>query len=212
MKPVSPAQVRAMGKEGIQVSPSAWKSTLWIGRSVLALLFVVVMVFFAQIVWQETQNPLEAASMLIMQLLPVAMLFLGLTLLLEVVEEEAVDGAMRPRVRRLLYWTPRVIMILFAIFVSVFALDVFDAGYGFWGTLFALLMHLIPTALILLALAIAWRWEWVGGLLFVGLGLLYTVMAGEFWWWSLLIAGPLFVVGALFLANWRYRRELHLRV
>lgn len=191
------------------MSPNSWKSMLWIGRIVLAVLFVGVMAFFAQIVWQETQNPWEAAGILAMQLLPVTMLFFGLALLLEVFEEEAVDGAMRPWVRRLLYWTPRVVMILFAIFVSVFALDVFDAGYDFWGTLVALLMHMIPTALVLIALAIAWRWEWVGGLLFLGLGLLYVVMAGEFWWWSILIAGPLFVVGALFLANWRYRGELH---
>ena len=189
---------------------TSWNSVLWIGRTVLVLLFVGVMVYFGQLVWQETQNPLEAAGILVAQLLPVAMIFLGLALLLEVFEEEAVEGAMRPGVRRLLYWTPRAIMILFAIFVSLFALDVFEGGYGFWGTLMALLMHLIPTGLVLIALAIAWRWEWVGGLLFIGLGVSYMVMArGGPWTWSFLLAGPLLVVGALFLVNWRYRGELH---
>ena len=63
---------------------------------------------------------------------------------------------------------------------------------------------------MLIALAIAWRWEWVGGLLFIGLGVSYMVMArGGPWTWSFLLAGPLLVVGALFLVNWRYRGELH---
>jgi len=50
----------------------------------------------------------------------------------------------------------------------------------------------------------------VGGLLFIGLGVSYMVMArGGPWTWSFLLAGPLLVVGALFLVNWRYRGELH---
>ncbi|MGQ0603506.1 MAG: DUF7670 domain-containing protein [Anaerolineales bacterium] len=56
---------------------------------------------------------------------------------------------------KLLFWIPRILTILFAGFVSLFALDVFVEGYGFWETLLALLMHLIPTGLILLSLAIA---------------------------------------------------------
>jgi hypothetical protein len=34
--------------------------------------------------------------------------------------------------RRMLFWTPRLLSILFAIFISLFALDVFGEGYGFW--------------------------------------------------------------------------------
>jgi hypothetical protein len=103
-----------------------------------------------------------------------------------------------------------VLGIFFALFVSMFALDVFGAGYGFWETILALLIHLVPVYLILLALAIAWRWEWAGGMLFVGLGLLYIIIAwGQFPWVAyLVIAGPAFLVGALFLIDWRYRTEL----
>ena len=117
---------------------------------------------------------------------------------------------MKRPVKRLLFWTPRVLCILFAVFVSLFALDVVGEGYGFWGTILALLMHLIPTGVILIVLAISWRWEWVGGILFIALGVLYLVISWGRLHWSayLVISGPLFLVGVLFLINWLYRAEL----
>jgi hypothetical protein len=71
-------------------------------------------------------------------------------------------------------------------------------------------MHLIPTAILLIVLALSWRWEWVGGVLFTALGVLYLVM---FWGKFalsvyLLISGPLFLVGILFLMNWVSRASL----
>jgi hypothetical protein len=112
---------------------------------------------------------------------------------------------MKTPVRRVLFWTPRILSILFAVFISLFALDVFGEGYGFWKTLWALLMHLVPTSLVLIALVLAWRWEWLGGLLFLGLGTGYLLLAGNRVQWSalLFIAGPLYVVGLLFLVSWR---------
>jgi hypothetical protein len=114
--------------------------------------------------------------------------------------------------KRILFWTPRLLSILFAIFISLFALDVFGEGYTFWATILALLMHLIPTGIVLLALALAWRRERIGGLLFIGLGLLYLVrFQGQHWSAYLALSGPLFLIGVFFLLNWLYRAELHPR-
>ncbi|MGE3312582.1 MAG: hypothetical protein AB7O66_21650 [Limisphaerales bacterium] len=65
-------------------------------------------------------------------------------------------------------------------------------------------MHLLPAVLVLAVLALAWRWEWVGGVVFPLLGGLYIVMAwGRFHWTAYaMIAGPLFVLGGLFVAAW----------
>ena len=114
---------------------------------------------------------------------------------------------MGPAARRWIYWTPRVLTLLFAAFISVFALDVFNEHYRLPQLLVALGMHLIPTALILAALLVAWRWEWAGTLLFLGLGVLYilTMHGRARWDWYLLIAGPLFLVALLFLVGWRVR-------
>jgi hypothetical protein len=117
---------------------------------------------------------------------------------------------MRKPLQRLLFWLPRILCLLFAAFLSVFALDVFGEGYGFWKTVLALLVHLIPTWIILIVLAISWRWEWVGATLFTTLGVLYPVLFwGRFVWYVYLImSGSLLLISGLFLLNWLFRKEL----
>jgi hypothetical protein len=117
-------------------------------------------------------------------------------------------GGRKP-LHQLLYWTPRALGIVFALFISLFALDVFSETRGFWNTLLALTMHLIPTFLMLIVLAVSWRREFIAGIIFPLLGVLYIV-----WAWNkpfgvlstfLLMAGPLVLTGGLFLLNWYYR-------
>ncbi len=117
---------------------------------------------------------------------------------------------MNEGVRLLLYWSPRVLCFLFAAFLSIFALDVFTEGQSFWQTVIALLMHLVPSFLVLIVLAISWRWEWVGAVVLAALGVLYIVM---FWGRFpvsvyVAIAGPLFLIAGLFLVNWVMRAKL----
>lgn len=116
---------------------------------------------------------------------------------------------MNEKIKKVLFWAPRVLGVLFAIFISLFALDVFMEGYGFWEMIIALLMHLIPTAIFLLVLVVAWRWERIGGFLFIALGVLYIAL-----FWSpdrlpgyLIISGPLFLVGFLFLLDGFFTRD-----
>ncbi len=108
---------------------------------------------------------------------------------------------------RILVGTPRVLCILFALFISMFALDVFDEGYDVWHTLLALLIHLLPTWIVLAVLLIAWRWAWVGGVVCLGLGAFYVYWSwGKFDWTApACIAGPLLVTGILFWISWLYR-------
>jgi len=111
---------------------------------------------------------------------------------------------MKEKGRKILLWAPRVLGILFAAFISMFALDVFGVGYTLWETLVALFMHLIPTYILIIVIILAWRWAWVGGALFIGLGVLYIAMA----WGNLpftainSIALPAFLTGCLYLASW----------
>ena len=118
----------------------------------------------------------------------------------------------RTPAQQLLYWTPRALGIAYAVFVSLFALDVFNETQGVWRTILALLMHLIPTFLILLVLVLSWRREWVAGAAFIAMAALYVISVWNrpFVNWStiLLVAGPLVLAGALFLLNWRYRDTL----
>lgn len=104
-------------------------------------------------------------------------------------------------------WTPRVLSILFACFISLFALDVFAEGRPWTETLVALLMHLIPTYVLILILVFAWRRPWVGALAYTALAIAYAVMAGRHPSWILAIAVPLLVTAGLFWLSWRATRS-----
>lgn len=108
---------------------------------------------------------------------------------------------MTERSRQWLLWTPRILAILFCLFLSLFA---FDASGG---SQFAL--HVAPTLVLLAVVAVSWRWEWVGGWVFTGLGIAYVYAARDHLSWVLSISVPLVVVGILYGWNWRHHRELH---
>lgn len=110
--------------------------------------------------------------------------------------------------KTILYWVPRVLGIGFVAFISLFALDVFDEGYGFWQTILALLIHLVPTFLTLAALLVAWRWELAGGIIYMLLGFAYVIMmSGQHWLAYAIITGPLLLTGLLFIINHSVRNR-----
>lgn len=101
--------------------------------------------------------------------------------------------------RDVLVWTPRILGILFAIFISMFAMDVFQEKAGFWNTAVALGMHLIPTAIVVLVLMVCWRYPFAG-VVFILLGLFYIFSLQRMSWMTdVIIAGPLILCGVLFL-------------
>ncbi len=117
------------------------------------------------------------------------------------------------KVGKWLFWTPRILAILFILFLAMFSLDIFEGNYGFWGTILGLFMHNIPALILLIVLIISWKHEIVGGIAFILAGLLYIaslLMKGfEIYMllWVLQIAGPAFLVGILFLVGWKQKRK-----
>ena len=107
---------------------------------------------------------------------------------------------------KLLFWSPRILCVAFAIFLSIFALDVFGEGNGFWQTIAALGMHLVPSAIVVVVLLLAWRWEWVGAVGFAVAAVLYCSWAlPRHPDWAVIIATPLLVIAGLFLVGWTKR-------
>lgn len=118
---------------------------------------------------------------------------------------------------KLLHWTPRILSILFILFLAMFSLDVLDGNYGFWGTVLGLLMHNIPVFILTAVLIISWKYEIVGGIAFILAGLLYIILIGistindgfklYMITWPLIISLPAFVIGGLFLLNWKKKNK-----
>ena len=103
--------------------------------------------------------------------------------------------------QRIILWTPRLLGVLYAAFISIFALDVIEEGRPIGETLIALAMHLIPTALVLLILAAAWKWPWIGTAGYASLAAVYSVWAWRHPLWIALIGGSLLLIAALFWAS-----------
>lgn len=111
---------------------------------------------------------------------------------------------------RLLYWTPRILAIAYTGFICIFALDVFSENHGSWPAVLAFTIHLIPAMVVVAMLLVAWRWEWIGAALFSFAAAAYAWMVlPRHLDWAAGIAGPLLVIGALFLVNWLQRSKLH---
>ncbi|HMD13721.1 MAG TPA: hypothetical protein VKI62_03775 [Bacteroidota bacterium] len=110
--------------------------------------------------------------------------------------------------KNILFWSPRILSILFVAFISLFALDVFGEGHGFWQTLIDLLIHLIPTALGVIVVVLSWRRDLIGAVLFGASGLAYLFTNINHPSWILTISCPMLFICILFLFHWRYLRKV----
>jgi len=113
------------------------------------------------------------------------------------------------KINKFLYWTPRILGIVFVLFLMLFSLDVFQSNLTVGEIALALFMHNVPALILLMILIISWRHEIIGGIVFNLVGLLYILMLitdPNFHWymlfWSLIISAPAFIVGILFFINW----------
>ncbi len=100
-----------------------------------------------------------------------------------------------------LLWTPRVLAIGMIIFLGLFALDVFEEGKSVSQILIGLLMHLVPNYILGFLLLIAWKKEILGGSLFLLTGLGFWYFFNNPFFVNLLIFGPLFLIGILFILH-----------
>lgn len=116
---------------------------------------------------------------------------------------------MNKKLPRVLYWTPRVVSIMFIAFISLFALDVFGGIEPWWAQVIGFFIHLVPTFVLILGLLIAWRWEWFGATAFIGFGIWYVVFfSDQHWSAQLLLGGLPALIGLLWLANWLKKDQI----
>jgi hypothetical protein len=96
------------------------------------------------------------------------------------------------KAKLLMSWLPRSLSILFIAFISVFALDVFGQPQWF----LALLMHLIPSFILVILTVIAWKNSRLGGFIFIAVGILLLIFSR---FEALIVSIPTIILGGLFL-------------
>ncbi|HIG95258.1 MAG TPA: hypothetical protein HA283_00990 [Nanoarchaeota archaeon] len=124
---------------------------------------------------------------------------------------------MAKKISKSLYWTPRILSILFITFLALMSLDVFSSESGFWQIMLGLFMHNIPVFILIGILLISWKHEIVGGITFILAGILYFILVlitaiktGFEWYylaWVIQISGIAFLIGILFLINWSRKKN-----
>lgn len=67
---------------------------------------------------------------------------------------------------KFLFWSPKILAIIYILFITMFSFD--SQGVG-------LIMHLIPTFLLLIILIFTWKRPISGGIIFLILGILFTL-------------------------------------
>jgi Flp pilus assembly protein protease CpaA len=101
---------------------------------------------------------------------------------------------------QVLFWAPRILSLALCLFFGLF-----PPG----AALLDFAIHLIPAAIVLVLTLLSWRREWIGGIAFIGLAALYAAVN----WkgrldWTLVVSGPLLIVGLLFFWRWASRSQL----
>ncbi|KKS26234.1 MAG: hypothetical protein UV36_C0010G0003 [Parcubacteria group bacterium GW2011_GWC2_42_6] len=80
---------------------------------------------------------------------------------------------MNNKPNKFIYWTPRILSILFICFLALFSLDVFESASTPAQIVLGLVMHNLPVFALLAVLLIAWKYEIVGAIFFALGGLFY---------------------------------------
>jgi hypothetical protein len=133
------------------------------------------------------------------------------------VKNRVVKEKPKRKVGKWLYLSPRVLSILFIMFIAMFSLDEFGNNYTFWQLVLGLFMHNIPSFILIIFLVIAWKREWLGAVGFFLFAVWYVwfifrnISGNGFEWyylsWALTIAAPAFLVGILWWLNWKRKKR-----
>ena len=137
---------------------------------------------------------------ILIRAIPVVTGLYCLLLLLVYFQQKAHGGGLTAYLRKALFWSPRLALVLFALFTGLFSLDLSGEDYRIGELLALLIVHLVPAFVLLLILAITWRWEWIGGIAFLGAAAfgLFSSLYNQEWSWIVSFVVPLALIGVLY--------------
>lgn len=116
--------------------------------------------------------------------------------------------------RNWLFWVPRILTILFILFVMMFSFDVFGEKAPWYRIMVGFLIHNIPCIIMAIFLWIAWKHPSIGAIFFFLVMIAFAAIVRTFGHIMTLVTFliPPFLAGLLFLFDYfqqiRYKDEL----
>lgn len=100
-------------------------------------------------------------------------------------------------------WFPRILTIIFTLFLSLFALDAFAGDAPLIEKIGGFLIHLIPSYLLIAILIVAWKKPKIGGFVFIILSIIFTLYFRTYTYMGSFIAVslPVAVIGGLYILS-----------
>ena len=92
----------------------------------------------------------------------------------------------------------------------MFALDVLNDKDSFLKIGLQLLIHLIPSMMLIVILLIAWRWQLIGGIAYILVSALYFIftMGKEQLSTYVIISGSAAIIGLMFIGDWIINKKV----
>lgn len=103
---------------------------IYAGCILLYLLSMSYFIFFNQV--DRGPALIYFVTNLLLISIPLILLFGALAVILLAMQQRKTSGQLSDRIARFVYLMPRIAGIIIAVFISLFALDVFDMGGTIW--------------------------------------------------------------------------------
>jgi len=173
----------------------------------LYLLSIGYFIFFNQV--DRGPKPIYFIANLLIISIPLILLFGAIAVIFLAIQQQKTNGQLSDRMTRLVYLIPRIAGIIIAIFISLFALDVFEMGGTIWQKISGFIIHAAPALIFGLILFFAWKRPLIGAIVF-GLGAVYFlrfILFGQFFEFPnfLIFFCPLAAISLLFYLNWKWK-------
>lgn len=123
------------------------------------------------------------------------------------------DVIMKTKVQKFWFWLPRVLTVMFALFLAIFSLDVITPEASLLDIVIGLFMHNLPSIVLIILLFLAKKSEWIIALSlfifgsnFILRSLLEQIALTQMLATNLLIALPSILIAILFIIS-RYQQK-----
>lgn len=117
--------------------------------------------------------------------------------------------------KQFLHYCPRILSILFCLFIMMFSFDVFEGNSSIIDMLIGFIMHNLPVFGMAIITFFAWKNDLIGGIGFIGISLFFFILVssnmnnegGVMNPAVFIISLPALIISALYFINFSYNHK-----